>query len=657
MIYVVYGSQTGNSEEISKRICREIKEKFISINVELQVMNKFLSSIQKFPEDKSNKRIIIAVCSTTGAGDPPNNADNFVRWIKRKTHLSDTLSNVYYTVLGLGDSNYTKYQYVPRLIDDCLNKIGASKFYQRGEADDAYGLENVVEPWIDGLYPKLEYIINEIEEAGGPKTNSNIEVGNISPSKIFDNQSIFKEFNEDSVFNGTVYAKTLLSGLRSEKEIYSLKINENIQRLSDYSPGSYISILPLESEERITKINSVIILKNNSDNSNFNILKIDKSNNFNHYSDFVEKFPHFNRILSKGYLTYDELVKMIIDFDSVLKKTHCENLRQLFKEKIQNSEVNAKYEILFSKYTEMILKNKITLYDIILSLFLSDIKLEMSMLDIIECFPIKYPRSYSLASYSYQKDENPLEIVFSVVNQRIVRKFPNLKMGALPLGIKSGEYYFKGQSSNYLKNIKEGDKLLICDTKNCFKFPLDAFLHNSKPVIYICMGTGITPCISFLKQILRLKHQINPSSVGQLIILTGFRSASIDRNETVYEDFINESLVEINQFFKKEVVLYHRSLSVMSENEEEEVGIWRNCRINTQYVQDLILEHDEKIFNIVFNLNGYIMICGDMDKLYDECINNIMTIIMKNEGYHREHSVKYIDDMKYNGRLIIEKWS
>ena len=47
------------------------------------------------------------MCSTTGNADPPENADRFVRWIKRKgTESTMPFRHCAYGVLGLGDSNY-----------------------------------------------------------------------------------------------------------------------------------------------------------------------------------------------------------------------------------------------------------------------------------------------------------------------------------------------------------------------------------------------------------------------------------------------------------------------------------------------------------------------------------------------------------------------
>lgn len=66
------------------------------------------------------------------------------------------MSHVFYTILGLGDSNYSKYQGAPRYLDEALQKLGATRFYERGEADEATSLELVVEPWIEGALKAVE---------------------------------------------------------------------------------------------------------------------------------------------------------------------------------------------------------------------------------------------------------------------------------------------------------------------------------------------------------------------------------------------------------------------------------------------------------------------------------------------------------------------
>ena len=694
MIHVIFGSQTGNSEEIAKRIYKEIKEKFKLSNdsIELSVMNKFLQKIQKIPENKSSQNIIIAVCSTTGAGDAPTNSDNFIRWIKRKTLSPDTLSNVYYTVLGLGDSNYTKYQFIPKQVDDCLSKLGAVKFYNRGEADDAYGLEIVVEPWIEALYPILENLVKKIKKQDAAKLEkddltsesrntekkinidtylndykivedikSKLDIHNENPADNLNMNFPIVE-DENSYNNSVLTHKTLISGSKSDKRIFSIKFKPRIFErqldLTNYSPGASISLLPPESEERLNIIFSVIT-------SSDEYLHINKSQHFNVYSDFLEKYPHFKKFLEKGFLTKNEIFKYVIDFDSVLRKLQSGTLINFLKSKINNKEVHEKLEILFSKYTDLILKNKISLFDIMRSISLYKISLPLSLIEILENFPIKYPRNYSLVSiprYENSSNEDILEIIFSVVDERIIRKFPNIKFNNLLLGITPGEYFYKGQATNYLKDLNVGSQMFVCGiNKDSFNFPINSFSKNEIPIIYICNGTGISPCISFIRQLLQLETNPRENNkdlkLGELLILTGFRNATVERNETIYENFIHKASETLKKSSNgREIINYKRCVSSSEENEEEEVGIWRNYRINTQYVQDLIIEYQDKVYDLLFIKKGYLMICGDIQKLYDECIENILSILIKKVNLSREHCVKIIEDMKINERIRVEKW-
>jgi len=50
------------------------------------------------------------------------------------------------------------------------------------------------------------------------------------------------------------------------------------------------------------------------------------------------------------------------------------------------------------------------------------------------------------------------------------------------------------------------------------------------------------------------------------------------------------------------------------------------------------------------------MICGDIDKLLDECLENILSIYMKRNNLPRDQSVKYMESMKMKNKIIVEKW-
>ena len=82
-------------------------------------------------EGKSSIKLCVFICSSTGNGDMPENGEQFFRFLRRKTNLlaenqkSNIFSHVYYTMLGLGSTDYSKYQHIPRFIDQKLELLGA----------------------------------------------------------------------------------------------------------------------------------------------------------------------------------------------------------------------------------------------------------------------------------------------------------------------------------------------------------------------------------------------------------------------------------------------------------------------------------------------------------------------------------------------------
>ncbi|OLY83717.1 Methionine synthase reductase [Smittium mucronatum] len=160
---IFYASESGNSEAISIEIEKKLKE--IGINSSVKQLNSFLKT------DFSSDSKAIFVISTFGDGDPPSNSTLCFRKLARlcknikDANPSNDQSNppknleyqkLKFCVLGLGDTNYDRFCNASKTFSGYLNTLGASGFYENGFADDAVGLELVVEPWIKGLIEHFE---------------------------------------------------------------------------------------------------------------------------------------------------------------------------------------------------------------------------------------------------------------------------------------------------------------------------------------------------------------------------------------------------------------------------------------------------------------------------------------------------------------------
>ena len=82
-ILILFGSQTGNSEDIAKDLHERCSKLAISS------VCKNLNSVKKV-DLKEIAKFIIVVCSTTGNGDTPENADAWWRSVKLRAAVSDT---------------------------------------------------------------------------------------------------------------------------------------------------------------------------------------------------------------------------------------------------------------------------------------------------------------------------------------------------------------------------------------------------------------------------------------------------------------------------------------------------------------------------------------------------------------------------------------
>ncbi|KAJ2493062.1 hypothetical protein IWW37_000889 [Coemansia sp. RSA 2050] len=173
----LYASQTGNAESISYSMYEEAAKR--GFNAKWHVLDDH----EKFGFNEV--RTAVFVVSTTGDGDPPDNSARFWRVLRKATKGRDqAYSHLRYAILGLGDTNYSNFCNTAQRLDKQLLDAGATAFYPKGLADDGTGLEEVVEAWIEGLWPALARVAQcAPSEAADKETGASSEAEAVAGSK------------------------------------------------------------------------------------------------------------------------------------------------------------------------------------------------------------------------------------------------------------------------------------------------------------------------------------------------------------------------------------------------------------------------------------------------------------------------------------------
>jgi len=174
-VLVLYGSQTGNSEqaaiEISDKIPNELGSNFIGRHMQL---DDFLEI-----EKAKWTPLVVIVTSSYGVGAAPlgcyrfrafcdyileNCNENEKEEDDEKKGVSQLLKGISFAMLGLGDSGYTTFFENPKTVHAGMIKAGAHFIGDLGKADADGSGENaqdlVIRRWIDGIWPLLKEAVN-----------------------------------------------------------------------------------------------------------------------------------------------------------------------------------------------------------------------------------------------------------------------------------------------------------------------------------------------------------------------------------------------------------------------------------------------------------------------------------------------------------------
>jgi sulfite reductase (NADPH) flavoprotein alpha-component len=142
-LVVFYGSQTGTAEGIAKKTSKEAEKRGFA--------PKLVDMAKYNTVDLAKEQNVLVITSTYGDGEPPDNAQAF--WDFLKADSAPQLPHLNYSVLALGDTNYSAFCQFGKNCDERFEKLGAKRVHPRVDCDVDY--ETPAKAWTDGVFAAL----------------------------------------------------------------------------------------------------------------------------------------------------------------------------------------------------------------------------------------------------------------------------------------------------------------------------------------------------------------------------------------------------------------------------------------------------------------------------------------------------------------------
>lgn len=215
---VLFGSQTGNSQRLAKKLAQKLEA--LGFQIALSSMSDFK------PNSLKKVQNLLIVASTHGEGEPPDNAISFYEFLHSKR--APQLEELRYSVLALGDTSYEFFCQTGKDFDKRLEELGGKRLVPRVDCDVDF--DEPAAEWMNQVTGALS------EASEGPAIAAGTTAAIVSGGAE-------SEYSRSNPFHAEVLENLNLNGRGSDKETRHIEISLEGSGLQ-YEPGDSVGIYP-----------------------------------------------------------------------------------------------------------------------------------------------------------------------------------------------------------------------------------------------------------------------------------------------------------------------------------------------------------------------------------------------------------------------------
>ncbi|XP_055357583.1 NADPH-dependent diflavin oxidoreductase 1-like [Paramacrobiotus metropolitanus] len=589
LLTILHGSQTGTATDVAKRIRRQAKSR--RFPTELYAMNDFTT------ERLMTTNLIIFVASTTGQGEEPDNMKVFWRSLLRRRLPPNSLTNLEFAVLGLGDSSYQYFNFTSKRLHKRLLRLGAVALYQLGLADDQHelGFDGIAEPWIKGLFEALNEkfpLPAGVDEAApvGPEPSFNVclkdalEVPNVECSRL----PVGPPYDAENPFHASVIANDRVTAAEHFQDVRLIKMDIAGSGFV-YQPGDVMVVYPKNSLDQVEELLTLLHLEGNQ------VITLSL-----HDEDAALPLP----CRLSNPCTIRQAATNLWDFQCVPRRSFFELLHHFA---VNEREKERLKEFASPEGTDELYgycyRPRRTAFEILQDF--SDTRTRVPLEYWFDLFPPMQPRSFSIAS-SPLRHQTVLHILVAVVQYKTKLQKPRM-----------------GLCSNYLKRVQAGDSLDMWIKTGTMSFRA----ASERPVVMVGPGTGVAPFRSFI-------HDQAVRSHSGSILFFGCRNEDHD------------------YYFREEwKELQEDGILVMMP------PAFSRDQIEKVYVQDRMKAASQLVFEAVYEQEGLFYLAGNAKQMPADVTFALKRVLCENSKMSMDDADAYIQQMQKDGRYQTETWS